>query len=504
MTTHRPRPSERRLTSAADVDARARLTSDRRRTIVADADVDDVAMADTIMTGGTVTRTTAMLGRTVTAGDCCSTTYSNNNCNSRCRHHHHHHNNATTPTSIPLRHLPFHPVGDGGGYRRRYRSNSTGNMLPARRVFDWLSVRLHHASAAPSSSDADASQRLDAGIGNCSCYHRRRLAEHHLIDGGRPTGRRDGALACCGGSGGEESADDGTECGPVSARRVRINVSGQQFEIHAELLRRHPDTLLGSRPRRRRFFDRRRGEFFFDRHRPSFEAVFAYYQYGGKLKRPGNVPDDVFLDELEFFELERDVVDEYRLAEGYTSETVTLPANRMLRRLWRLFEYPETSTAAYAVAIVSVVVTLVSIVLFCVETLPVFSNTHCEDDEAPNFLDPFFVIETICTAWFTIEVVVRLAASPSKLAFWCDFRNLVDVASILPYYVTFFNVVSTMSCASAKSSASLAFLRVIRLVRIFKLTKHSVGFQVNIVRHHSRNVQRRNELNYSECIRSSR
>lgn len=68
--------------------------------------------------------------------------------------------------------------------------------------------------------------------------------------------------------------------------------------------------------------------------------------------------------------------------------------------------------------------------------------------------------------------------SSQKLEFWRDFKNIVDVIAIVPYYVTLFNVLSTMSCAGAKSSASLAFLRVIRLVRIFKLTKHSVGLQV--------------------------
>jgi len=61
--------------------------------------------------------------------------------------------------------------------------------------------------------------------------------------------------------------------------------------------------------------------------------------------------------------------------------------------------------------------TLVSIVLFCVETLPVFADSHCVQDELPNFLDPFFVIETTCTAWFTLEIVVRLAGCPSKLDF---------------------------------------------------------------------------------------
>ena len=29
--------------------------------------------------------------------------------------------------------------------------------------------------------------------------------------------------------------------------------------------------------------------------------------------------------------------------------------------------------------------------------------SHCVTDEAPNFADPFFVIETACTAWFTLD-----------------------------------------------------------------------------------------------------
>jgi len=86
-----------------------------------------------------------------------------------------------------------------------------------------------------------------------------------------------------------------------------------------------------------------------------------------------------------------------------------------------------------------------------------------------------------CTAWFTLEVIIRFISCPSKLHFWRDFKNIVDLTAIVPYYVTLFNVLSTMSCAGAKSSASLAFLRVIRLIRVFKLTKHSVGLQVLIL-----------------------
>jgi len=42
--------------------------------------------------------------------------------------------------------------------------------------------------------------------------------------------------------------------------------------------------------------------------------------------------------------------------------------------------------------------------------------------------------------WFTVEVTVRFISCPGKLRFWKDFKNVVDVMAIVPYYVTLFNV----------------------------------------------------------------
>ena len=271
------------------------------------------------------------------------------------------------------------------------------------------------------------------------------------------------------------------DCIRSGCKRIRLNVSGQYYDTFVGLLDRHPDTLLGNASKRKALYDSKRDEYFIDRHRPSFEAVFEYYQHGGKLKRPHNVPDDIFLAEILYYELENDVIDEYKDAEGYTQEDIVLPKHETLRKIWILFEFPEPSWEALIIAILSVVMTIASIVLFCVETLPRFALTHCVEDAAPNFLDPFFLIETTCTMWFTIELLIRFIACPDKLLFWKDFKNIVDLTAIIPYYVTLINVLSTMSCASAKSSASLAFLRVIRLVRVFKLTKHSVGLQILIL-----------------------
>uniref|UniRef100_A0A1I8JRQ3 BTB_2 domain-containing protein n=1 Tax=Macrostomum lignano TaxID=282301 RepID=A0A1I8JRQ3_9PLAT len=180
-------------------------------------------------------------------------------------------------------------------------------------------------------------------------------------------------------------------------RAVRLNVSGMHFETRLGVLTQHPQHPAphpaGNPQKRARYFDRRSHEYFFDRHRPTFEAVFNYYQYGGKLKRPPTVTDDIF--PLEFYEIEREVIDAYKKDEGYISETVVLPSEHPFKRaVWMLFEYPETSAPAFLIAIVSVVFTILSIILFCAETLHEFKGTHCVPSGLPNFFDPFFVAES--------------------------------------------------------------------------------------------------------------
>ena len=73
---------------------------------------------------------------------------------------------------------------------------------------------------------------------------------------------------------------DGEESRCEDGERIRVNVSGQYFEFRREVLARHPDTLLGNEDKRRQFYDAKRREYFFDRHRPSFEATV------GRASRP--------------------------------------------------------------------------------------------------------------------------------------------------------------------------------------------------------------------------
>ena len=314
--------------------------------------------------------------------------------------------------------------------------------------------------------------------------------------------------------------------------RVVINVSGMRFHTRRSTLERYPKTLLGDRAKRRRYFDPVRRELFFDRNRPSFDAILYFYQSGGRLRRPLSVHPDIFIEELEFYQFDDDVIERFRRVEGYhdlqwlrrvegyfdpswEAPPPQMPSNAFQKRVWLLVEYPESSLAARLIAILSVVVILLSIVIFCVETLPQFrririvndttatsadvgsdvgnestSGTTCstveldsigrfEIDDRPAFTEPFFLLETACIVWFVLELVTRFAVCPDHVAFFKDIMNVIDFLAILPYFISL--ATYSINAWESHQPSSLAILRVIRLVRvfrIFKLSRYSKGLQI--------------------------
>ncbi|KAK3546985.1 hypothetical protein QTP86_007435 [Hemibagrus guttatus] len=292
-------------------------------------------------------------------------------------------------------------------------------------------------------------------------------------------------------------------------QKVIINIAGLHFETRLKTLDQFPDTLLGDPLKRMDYFDPMRNEYFFDRNRPSFDGILYYYQSGGKIRRPANVPLDVFADEINFYQLGSEAMEQFREEEGFIKEPeVPLPSNEFYRQFWLLFEYPESSNAARGVALVSLIVIIISIITFCMETLPEFHDdfevfqvmglpiNQTKDTEFPSvssssatsktisttFTDPFFIIETACIIWFVFEITVRFLVCPSKRKFFNNIMNIIDLISVIPYFVTVTTELAAVTNSNTGGqSMSLAILRIIRLVRvfrIFKLSRHSKGLQI--------------------------
>ncbi|XP_031675343.1 potassium voltage-gated channel subfamily A member 1-like [Oncorhynchus kisutch] len=280
--------------------------------------------------------------------------------------------------------------------------------------------------------------------------------------------------------------------------RVLINIAGLKYETQLGTLNQFPDTLLGDPYKRIKYFDPLRNEYFFDRNRPSFDGILYFYQSGGKIRRPVNVSIDVFADEIRFYRLGEEAMERFREDEGFIKEEEKpLPQNEFQKQVWLIFEYPESSSPARGIAIVSVLVITISIITFCMETLPEFRDerelpvtSRPGNNTVPGpsltFTDPFFIVETTCVIWFTFEFIVRFFACPSKSEFSKTVMNIIDIMSILPYFITVGTELAEQQVEEPQEhgngqTMSLAILRVIRLVRvfrIFKLSRHSKGLQI--------------------------
>ena len=116
------------------------------------------------------------------------------------------------------------------------------------------------------------------------------------------------------------------------------------------------------------------------------------------------------------------------------------------------------------IAYTTLTLIVLSVILFCLESLPFFQ----ESTQAKLTLS---VLEGICVAWFTLELLVRFVFCPEKLAFFKKVMNWIDFLAIVPFYIS-------LGFPSGSDVEVLNIIRLIRIFRIFKLSRHSSGLQI--------------------------
>nr|XP_039252024.1 uncharacterized protein LOC120329455 isoform X1 [Styela clava] len=172
-----------------------------------------------------------------------------------------------------------------------------------------------------------------------------------------------------------------------TARDITFNVSGQYYRIDPKVLSRFPNTMLGNQEKRAKYWDSLRKEYFLDRHRATFEVVIDYYLKDGKLTRPDDIPIDIFIHELKFYHLDRDNLHNFLLSEGIllVVKEKPMPKTKVKRFIWNLFEDPESCTIARVVTTMSALVIALSVIVFCMETVPDF---HSLGEESLQHIQP--------------------------------------------------------------------------------------------------------------------
>ncbi|CAF0801814.1 unnamed protein product [Rotaria sordida] len=281
---------------------------------------------------------------------------------------------------------------------------------------------------------------------------------------------------------------------PSFEDRIIINVSGDRYETHRKTLELYSDTLLGNSKRRNHYYDKTRNEYFFDRNRSCFEAILYYYQSQGRLRRPNYVPIDIFLEEVNFFQLGQEALNQLRKDENIKEvRKVRLPKSRFRRHLWATMEYPDYSIIARIVNILSLLTILISTISLAIESLPQYkhlgqsvcynssvnnSNNTNETTQVLNnseiicsnyLASPFFIIQTVCVGFFTVELILRIISAPSFIDFVKVIMNWIDIAAIVPYYITLgIYLADQHRPINTVTADSLRFLRILRFARVLK------------------------------------
>lgn len=135
-----------------------------------------------------------------------------------------------------------------------------------------------------------------------------------------------------------------------------------------------------------------------------------------------------------------------------TGKAIGLSYSQIFSNLKRIIEQDDT-IAGRALDIFIQGLIILSLITFSLETLPNLS------EGAKNILN---TIEVFTVMIFTIEYILRVLVSDTKLKFIFSFYGLVDLFAILPFYVV-----------SGLDTRALRSFRLLRLFRTFKLVRYN-------------------------------
>ena len=102
-------------------------------------------------------------------------------------------------------------------------------------------------------------------------------------------------------------------------------------------------------------------------------------------------------------------------------------------------------------------VIIISLVSFSIETLP---------DLAESARRILRYVEIACVLIFTFEYALRILVAQKKLGFVFSFPGLIDLAAILPFYLT-----------TGLDLRTVRILRLLRIIRVLKLVRYSNAIQ---------------------------
>ncbi|XP_031570944.1 potassium voltage-gated channel subfamily A member 2-like [Actinia tenebrosa] len=276
-------------------------------------------------------------------------------------------------------------------------------------------------------------------------------------------------------------------------KKIILNISGTKFETYESTLERFPNTLLGSRRKRARYYNSVNREYYFHRDNTTFDFILFFYQSNGRLVKPVEefVPDDVFRREVAFYELGEAA--QKQLPVTYNEEfdlnqTKYGSLQNTVQRLRYLLEKPTKSLHGKILGVWFMFVIALSITIRCVKTLPIFHQIHPRSycDINTTYSSPFglandykniwLLFELFCSAIFTLEFFARLFTASRKLRYCFSALGIIDFISFVPHFTLL--AIENSSLLTPDTYPLRSLLKFLPFLCIFKVSRYSIGLQI--------------------------
>ncbi|XP_007231877.3 potassium voltage-gated channel subfamily G member 4 [Astyanax mexicanus] len=253
-------------------------------------------------------------------------------------------------------------------------------------------------------------------------------------------------------------------------------------------------------------YDEARQEYFFDRSSATFRVILNFLA-AGKLRLLRQLCAVSLSDELDYWGIDmvhmerccrrrmmsrlEDVAERKRKNEERRRKRKppSRPAQEkgyraLMSRLREVVENPHSGWLGKTFACFSVIMIAVTVISLCISTMP---NLREEESrgECSQKCQHMFIVETVCVAWFSLELTLRFLQARSKLEFARGPLNIIDAVAILPYYISL--VVDEKNDSTGEPGTGRGYLdklglilrvmRALRILYVMRLARHSLGLQ---------------------------
>lgn len=257
------------------------------------------------------------------------------------------------------------------------------------------------------------------------------------------------------------------------AYRAVINVSKTIFETQYKTLSRYPETLLGSKQKRRKYYDPQKKQYFFNCDYRSFDNILFFYQSFGILCRPLDIELEQFIELCIFFELPAWAIESVKIKEGGDMQRliynlyhpILIHQTKLRFKILDFIEKPSKKERSFwLLSLFHIFLKFLSIVVLCL-----MNTRELRSILFGELYRKMMIVDHSISFYFLFHWLLRLLLHRDKFNFMKGVGNWIDLLALVPLVLQLANVKVLQS------------FQIFRIFRLYWLSKMFTGLQLILI-----------------------